>query len=48
MIYQLNISVEEEGHYVDEASLWHRRIGSKMGFEERTAPMTATMFGRKA
>ena len=25
---------------VDDASLWHRRIGSKMGFEERTALMS--------
>ena len=33
---------------VDDASLWHRRIGSKMGFEERTTLMTATMFERKA
>ena len=33
---------------VDDASLWHSRIGSKMGFEERTALMSGTMFGRKA
>ena len=31
------IAVEEEVHDVDEASLWRRRIGSKMGFEKRTA-----------
>jgi hypothetical protein len=41
--------VEEEGHDVDEASLWYgRRIGSKkMGFEERTPLMVAAMFGSK-
>ena len=31
------IAVEEEVHDVDEANLWCRRIGSKMGFEKRTA-----------
>ena len=40
--------MEEEGYDVGEASMWHRRIGSKMGFEEWTALMTAAMFGRKA
>lgn len=42
-------AVEEEGHDIDEASLWYgRRIGSKkMGFEERTPLMIAAMFGSK-
>nr|POE95438.1 zinc finger ccch domain-containing protein 66 [Quercus suber] len=43
------ISMEEECHDIDEASLWYgRRIGSKMmGFEEKTTLMIATMFGSK-
>ena len=41
-------SMEEEGYDVGEASMWHTRIGSKMGFEEWIALMTAIMFGRKA
>ena len=32
------IAVEEEGHDVDEASLWHRRIGSKMGDLKKGQP----------
>ncbi|KAK9989525.1 hypothetical protein SO802_029764 [Lithocarpus litseifolius] len=43
LLFQLSLK-----NVVDDASLWHRRIGSKMGFEERTALMTGTMFGRKA
>ncbi|KAL5540558.1 hypothetical protein UlMin_045267 [Ulmus minor] len=41
------IAVEEKGFDVDEASFWYgRRIGSKrMGFEERTPLMIASMFG---
>ena len=41
--------VEEECHDIDEASLWYgRRTRSKMmGFEEKTALITATMFGSK-
>ncbi|KAK9989505.1 hypothetical protein SO802_029744 [Lithocarpus litseifolius] len=39
----------EECHYINEGSLWYgRRIGSKMmGFKEKIALMTATMFGSK-
>ena len=42
-------SMEEECHYINEGSLWYgRRIGSKMmGFKEKIALMTATMFGSK-
>uniref|UniRef100_A0A7N2N126 Uncharacterized protein n=1 Tax=Quercus lobata TaxID=97700 RepID=A0A7N2N126_QUELO len=42
-------SMEEECHDIDEASLlYRRRIGSKMmGFKEKTALMTATMFESK-
>ncbi|XAR65948.1 hypothetical protein NMG60_11011966 [Bertholletia excelsa] len=41
------IAVESKGFGVDEASLWYgRRIGSKkMGFEERTPLMIASLFG---
>ncbi|KAK7300939.1 hypothetical protein RJT34_11792 [Clitoria ternatea] len=40
-------AVEKEGHDVDEAGLWYgRRIGSKkIGYEERTPLMVASMFG---
>ncbi|KAJ7964198.1 Zinc finger CCCH domain-containing protein [Quillaja saponaria] len=42
-------AVEQEGHHVDEVSLWYgRRVGSKkMGFEDRTPLMIAAMFGSK-
>ncbi|KAM4087803.1 hypothetical protein ACB094_07G023200 [Castanea mollissima] len=42
-------SMEEDCHYIVEGSLWYgRRIGSKMmGFKEKIALMTATMFGCK-
>ncbi|KAF3957743.1 hypothetical protein CMV_017270 [Castanea mollissima] len=42
-------SMEEECHYIVEGSLWYgSRIGSKMmGFKEKIALMTATMFGSK-
>ncbi|KAI8006351.1 Zinc finger CCCH domain-containing protein 66 [Camellia lanceoleosa] len=40
-------AVEDEGFGVDETSLWYgRKIGSKkMGFEERTPLMIASMYG---
>ncbi|KAK8601676.1 hypothetical protein V6N13_058639 [Hibiscus sabdariffa] len=42
-------AIEEEGHDVNEPSLWYgRRIGSrKMGYEERTPLLIASMFGSK-
>ncbi|XWS28682.1 hypothetical protein CRYUN_Cryun25bG0092200 [Craigia yunnanensis] len=42
-------AIEEEGHDIDEPSLWYgRRMGSKkMGFEERTPLLIASMFGSK-
>ncbi|XP_022730221.1 LOW QUALITY PROTEIN: zinc finger CCCH domain-containing protein 66-like [Durio zibethinus] len=42
-------AIEEEGQDIDEPSLWYgRRIGSKkMGFEERTPLLIASMFGSK-
>ncbi|KAK6235054.1 hypothetical protein SCA6_010391 [Theobroma cacao] len=42
-------AIEEEGHDIDEPSLWYgRRIGlKKMGFEERTPLLIASMFGSK-
>ncbi|KAK8683414.1 hypothetical protein V6N13_039475 [Hibiscus sabdariffa] len=42
-------AIEEEGHDIDEPSLWYgRRIGSrKMGYEERTPLLIASMFGSK-
>ncbi|OMO84370.1 Zinc finger, CCCH-type [Corchorus capsularis] len=42
-------AIEEGGHDIDEPSLWYgRRIGSKkMGFEERTPLLIASMFGSK-
>ncbi|XWS74013.1 hypothetical protein CRYUN_Cryun02cG0179000 [Craigia yunnanensis] len=42
-------AIEEEGHDIDEPSLWYgRRFGSKkMGFEERTPLLIASMFGSK-
>ncbi|XVE59427.1 hypothetical protein DITRI_Ditri05aG0045700 [Diplodiscus trichospermus] len=42
-------AIEEEGHDIDEPSLWYgRRVGSKkMGFEERTPLLIASMFGSK-
>ncbi|KAE8700882.1 Zinc finger CCCH domain-containing protein 66 [Hibiscus syriacus] len=42
-------AVEEEGHDIDEPSLWYgRRLGSKkMGFEERTPLLIASLFGSK-
>ncbi|MFQ6670512.1 hypothetical protein Gotur_035395 [Gossypium turneri] len=41
------IAVEEGGHDMDEAGLWYgRRLGSKkMGFEERTPLLIASLFG---
>ncbi|KAK8695726.1 hypothetical protein V6N13_000877 [Hibiscus sabdariffa] len=40
-------AIEEEGRDIDEPSLWYgRRIGSrKMGYEERTPLLIASMFG---
>ncbi|KGN47076.1 zinc finger CCCH domain-containing protein 66 isoform X2 [Cucumis sativus] len=40
-------AVEEDGHDIDEASLWYGRIfgSKKMGYEERTPLMVAAMFG---
>lgn len=48
-LISFKIAHEEEGHDIDESSLWYgRRIGSKkMGFEERTPLMIAAMFGSK-
>ncbi|KAK2974622.1 hypothetical protein RJ640_025916 [Escallonia rubra] len=45
----LKSAVEEEGHDVDASGYWYgRRVGSKkMGFEERTPLMIASMFGSK-
>ncbi|XVF05315.1 hypothetical protein REPUB_Repub05bG0161700 [Reevesia pubescens] len=42
-------AIEEEGHDINEPSLWYgRRMGSKkMGFEERTPLLIASMFGSK-
>ncbi|XWS71566.1 hypothetical protein CRYUN_Cryun03dG0148800 [Craigia yunnanensis] len=42
-------AIEEEGHDIDEPSFWYgRRLGSKkMGFEERTPLLIASMFGSK-
>ncbi|KAH9609736.1 hypothetical protein KSS87_012726 [Heliosperma pusillum] len=42
-------AVEEEGQDINKLGLWYgRRVGSKkMGFEERTPLMVATMFGSK-
>ncbi|KAL4334918.1 hypothetical protein GQ457_07G035290 [Hibiscus cannabinus] len=42
-------AVEEGGHDIDEPSLWYgRRLGSKkMGFEERTPLLIASLFGSK-
>ncbi|XVF69015.1 hypothetical protein PTKIN_Ptkin11bG0047000 [Pterospermum kingtungense] len=42
-------AIEEEGRDIDEPSLWYgRRMGSKkMGFEERTPLLIASMFGSK-
>ncbi|KAE8734858.1 Zinc finger CCCH domain-containing protein 66 [Hibiscus syriacus] len=42
-------AVEEEGRDIDEPSLWYgRRLGSKkMGFEERTPLLIASLFGSK-
>ncbi|ESR38320.1 hypothetical protein CICLE_v10027883mg [Citrus x clementina] len=42
-------AIEEDGHDIDESGLWYGRIiGSrKMGFEERTPLMIASMFGSK-
>ncbi|KAE8666734.1 Zinc finger CCCH domain-containing protein 66 [Hibiscus syriacus] len=42
-------AVEEEGHEIDEPSLWYgRRLGSKkLGFEERTPLLIASLFGSK-
>ncbi|KAK8476999.1 hypothetical protein V6N11_055675 [Hibiscus sabdariffa] len=42
-------AVEEEGHDIDEPSLWYgRRLGlKKMGFEERTPLLIASLFGSK-
>ncbi|GMI81714.1 tandem zinc finger protein 9 [Hibiscus trionum] len=42
-------AVEEEGYGIDEPSLWYgRRLGSKkMGFEERTPLLIASLFGSK-
>ncbi|KAE8729427.1 Zinc finger CCCH domain-containing protein 66 [Hibiscus syriacus] len=42
-------AVEEEGHDIDVPSLWYgRRLGSKkMGFEERTPLLIASLFGSK-
>lgn len=43
-------AVEEEGFGIDDSSLWYaRRIGSKkMGLEERTPLMVASMYGSTA
>ena len=30
--------MEEKGHYVDETSLWHRRIGSKWDLKKGQPP----------
>ncbi|KAK8483763.1 hypothetical protein V6N12_013135 [Hibiscus sabdariffa] len=40
-------AIEEEGRDIDEPSLWYgRRVGSrKMGYEERTPLLVASMFG---
>ena len=40
-------AVEEDGHDIDEASLWYGRVfgSKKMGYEERTPLMVAAMFG---
>lgn len=48
-LFGFKSAVTEEGYDVDEASLWYgRRIGSKkMGFEERTPLMIASLFGSK-
>ncbi|XP_012475739.1 zinc finger CCCH domain-containing protein 66 [Gossypium raimondii] len=42
-------AIEEEGYDIDESSLWYgRRMGSKkLGFEERTPLLVASMFGSK-
>ncbi|KAL2936644.1 Zinc finger CCCH domain-containing protein 66 [Bienertia sinuspersici] len=42
-------AVEKEGYDMNEARLWYgRKVGSKkMGFEERTPLMVASMFGSK-
>ncbi|XP_022148385.1 zinc finger CCCH domain-containing protein 66 isoform X1 [Momordica charantia] len=40
-------AVEEDGHDIDESSLWYGRIfgSKKMGYEERTPLIVAAMFG---
>ncbi|KAK8339037.1 hypothetical protein V6Z11_A08G008100 [Gossypium hirsutum] len=48
-LISFRIAIEEEGHDIDEPSLWYgRRIGTKkMGFEERTPLLIASIFGCK-
>lgn len=45
----LKVAVEEHGRDLNESGIWYgRKIGStKMGFEERTPIMIASMFGSK-